>query len=113
MHYLSSVQIFGMLFRGRYVLLSMSIFSIYTGLIYNDCFSLAFNMFGTAYPEGVNTPFPPSSTYVFGVDPVWFAKDNKLNFYNSLKMKMAVIFGGFFSTFAALIAFVAHLSPLS
>src|SRR5690242_3012488 len=31
--------------------------------------------------------------YAFGVDPVWKGATNELLYYNSLKMKMAVIFG--------------------
>jgi V-type H+-transporting ATPase subunit a len=32
-------------------------------------------------------------TYEFGIDPAWYETTNKLSFYNSLKMKMAIIFG--------------------
>jgi len=40
-----------MMFGGRYVILMMAIFSIYTGLIYNEFFSVPFGLFGKSAYE--------------------------------------------------------------
>jgi V-type H+-transporting ATPase subunit a len=92
-------ELFGMIFHGRYIILLMGLFSIYTGLLYNDIFGLAIDFFGTSYPifetndKGVEEGIFSNETYIFGVDPAWYGTSNKLLFYNSLKMKMSVIFG--------------------
>ena len=31
--------------------------------------------------------------YPFGIDPKWYVSKNELNFLNSLKMKLAVLYG--------------------
>ncbi|CAI5481064.1 unnamed protein product [Closterium sp. Yama58-4] len=93
-----------MAFGGRYVILLMSIFSIYTGFIYNEFFSLAFDfpLFGgTAYhcrtpdchDSGTAGLVKDGATYLFGVDPAWKGSRTELPFLNSLKMKMSIILG--------------------
>lgn len=41
-------DIMEMTFGGRYVIMMMSVFSIYTGLIYNEFFSVPFELFGSS-----------------------------------------------------------------
>ncbi|KAM1382129.1 hypothetical protein EV1_034095 [Malus domestica] len=95
-------DIMEMAFGGRYVILLMAIFSIYTGFIYNEFFSVPFELFGpSAYAcrdlscrdattAGLIKVHP---TYPFGLDPVWHGSRSELPFLNSLKMKMSIIIG--------------------
>ncbi|KAJ8768707.1 hypothetical protein K2173_023611 [Erythroxylum novogranatense] len=91
-----------MLFGGRYVLLLMSIFSIYCGLIYNEFFSVPFHIFGGSAYKCRDTTCSDAQTvglikyqdsYSFGVDPSWRGSRSELPFLNSLKMKMSILLG--------------------
>ncbi|CAA6656874.1 unnamed protein product [Spirodela intermedia] len=79
-----------MAFGGRYVLLLMSLFSIYCGLIYNEFFSRSFQIFGSS---AYKCREPNLRPYRFGVDPRWRGSRTELPFLNSLKMKMSILFG--------------------
>ncbi|PWA55284.1 V-type proton ATPase [Artemisia annua] len=95
-------DIMEMAFGGRYVIIMMSIFSIYTGFIYNEFFSMPYEIFG---PSAYACRDPSCSeattiglikvrdTYPFGVDPVWHGTRSELPFLNSLKMKMSILLG--------------------
>uniref|UniRef100_A0A8C9N4Q5 V-type proton ATPase subunit a n=1 Tax=Serinus canaria TaxID=9135 RepID=A0A8C9N4Q5_SERCA len=112
----STNEIWNTFFSGRYLILLMGIFSMYTGFIYNDCFSKSFNFFGSSWhiiPMFENNtwnkdvllentvlqlnPAVPGvysgNPYPFGIDPIWNVASNKLTFLNSYKMKMSVVIG--------------------
>nr|CAD2180426.1 unnamed protein product [Meloidogyne enterolobii] len=112
-------EIFNTFFAGRFIIMMMGVFSMYTGLIYNDTFSKSFNIFGSKWRNPFNHTeliglqkmalsirkkasliFDPNDAflgeegpYLLGMDPIWNLADNRLNFINSMKMKMSVIFG--------------------
>jgi V-type H+-transporting ATPase subunit a len=74
----------------------MGVFAFYCGFIYNDFFSLPFNLFGSCFKnvEGsAVTELIPDCVHPLGLDPKWYVAKNELGFMNSLKMKMAVIVG--------------------
>jgi len=90
-------ELFKTCYGGRYLLLLMGLFSIYTGLIYNECFSVAMDIFGTNWEYHGNETearrIDPDRTYPVGVDPAWNGVPNSLNYYNSLKMKLSIVLG--------------------
>lgn len=45
-------QIWKMMFGGRYLILLMGLFSVYTGAIYNECFSRGLSTFNSAWHVG-------------------------------------------------------------
>ncbi|RVE68291.1 hypothetical protein OJAV_G00089420 [Oryzias javanicus] len=123
-------EIWNTFFEGRYIILMMGIFSIYTGLIYNDCFSKSLNIFGSGW--SVNAMFKtgvwtndvlhgnrfltldPNVTGVFtgpyplGIDPIWNLASNRLTFLNSYKMKMSVIVGVIHMSFGVILSTFNH-----
>ncbi|KAL8195355.1 hypothetical protein R6Q57_025758 [Mikania cordata] len=95
-------DIMEMTFGGRYVILLMALFSIYTGLIYNEFFSVPFELFSpsayacrdAACSEATTIGLIKArDTYPFGVDPAWHGSRSELPFLNSLKMKMSILLG--------------------
>uniref|UniRef100_A0A8C7HNL6 V-type proton ATPase subunit a n=1 Tax=Oncorhynchus kisutch TaxID=8019 RepID=A0A8C7HNL6_ONCKI len=128
-------EIWRMMFGGRYLILLMGLFSVYTGAIYNECFSRGLSPFssgwhvGPMFENGDPTTvkennflsLDPNITgvftgpYPFGIDPVWGMSNNHLTFLNSYKMKMSVIIGVIHMTFGVCLAFFnyIHFNQLS
>merc|ERR1719300_882222 len=125
-------EIFNIFFGGRYIIFLMSVFSIYTGLIYNDVFSKSLNIFGSHFSaagmtfdasnsnplvlsaqymlDPKNNSMYSSDPYPFGVDPAWQSATNKIGFLNTYKMKISLIFGVIHMTFGVLLSLWNKLS---
>lgn len=104
-------------FNGRYIILLMGMFSIYTGCIYNDAFSQPYNFFESQWEDYHNNTAEYRNEYTrvgqfskdlnlhendgeythepypFGIDPEWSHCSNKLPMMNSFKMKISIVFG--------------------
>ncbi|XP_056608473.1 V-type proton ATPase 116 kDa subunit a isoform X6 [Triplophysa dalaica] len=126
-------EMFQMVFAGRYIILLMGVFSVYTGIIYNDCFSKSLNVFGSGWSvrpmfgvKGANWTFKTleenrllqldpavpgvfGGPYPIGIDPIWNIATNKLTFLNSFKMKMSIILGVIHMLFGVTLSLFNHL----
>ncbi|KAI0657235.1 ATPase V0/A0 complex [Cubamyces menziesii] len=109
-------EIFGTFFFGRYIILLMGLFSIYTGFLYNDIFSKSLHLFHSGWsfaePNGNDTSvvgIPNGHTYPFGIDPAWHGAENALLFTNSYKMKMSIVLGVIHMSFAVCLQVPNHI----
>ncbi|XP_030643672.1 V-type proton ATPase 116 kDa subunit a [Chanos chanos] len=123
----STNEMWRMLFGGRYVILLMGLFSVYTGAVYNECFSkglspfpsgwhltpmsLHYNWSDDTLRDNQYLTLDPNVTgvfqgpYPFGIDPIWRLASNRLTFLNSYKMKMSIIIGVIHMTFGVCLSF--------
>ncbi|KAI6179364.1 V-type proton ATPase subunit a [Aphelenchoides besseyi] len=132
-------EIFNTFYGGRYVIVLMGAFAIYTGFIYNDFFAKSFNIFGSGWkvspevlanlekyvPQNISIKEIPDSEswellprtsflhsqgpYPFGLDPVWNLATNRLNFLNPMKMKSSVIIGVSQMLFGLMLSLFNHI----
>ncbi|KAI3624830.1 VPH1 [Malassezia furfur] len=106
-------EITSMFFYGRYIILLMGAFAVFTGLLYNDIFSLSMHLWHTGWEwprgEGSLTAEPTGRVYPIGLDPTWHGAENNLVFTNSLKMKLSIVLGVAQMTFALLLNVPNHI----
>jgi len=83
--------------------------SIYVGCVYNEFFSMPMTVFGGStytwrgalacreWDEGKGdatpTCVPTTNSYAFGSDPIWHGTLTDIQFFNSMKMKLSIVFG--------------------
>lgn len=109
-------ELFAMVYYGRYIALVMAVFSVFTGLIYNDVFSKSMTLFESQWEwdppanfvEGmqISAKLKGDYRYPFGLDWMWHGTDNDLLFSNSFKMKMSIIMGWAHMTYSLCFALI-------
>jgi V-type H+-transporting ATPase subunit a len=80
----------------RYLLLLLGFFATFWGVIYNDFMSLPVEIVRSWYDYNDTRDelkLKEDWVYPFGIDHGWYLAKNELTYFNSLKMKLSVIFG--------------------
>jgi V-type H+-transporting ATPase subunit a len=112
-----SFELFAMIFYGRYIALVMAVFSVFTGLMYNDIFSKSMTLWGSAWEYERPENWKQGDTvtailndngyrYPFGLDWAWHGTENNLLFTNSYKMKMSIILGWAHMTYSLCFSYI-------
>lgn len=112
-----SFELFAMIFYGRYIALVMAVFSVFTGLMYNDIFSKSMTLWGSAWEYERPDNWKQGDTvtavlndngyrYPFGLDWAWHGTENNLLFTNSYKMKMSIILGWAHMTYSLCFSYI-------
>ena len=108
-------DIFEMAFYGRYIILMMGMFSMYTGLIYNDIFSRSLSLFSSqwSWPNDLveghiyEADLTNRTTGILlELDWMWHGTENELLFANSFKMKLSILLGWCHMTYSLSLSFI-------
>jgi len=111
---------FADIFKQKWLILLMSLFAIYCGFMYNECFALPMAFFPSnwtyqteddplIYHDKYATRVSDNYVYPFGVDPLWKGSKNELDYANSLKMKMSIILGVTQMSFGLFLSLLNHI----
>lgn len=79
------------IYKMRYLLVLLGVFSTYSGLIYNEFMSLKIPFFRSCY-EALGRE-PETCVYPFGFDWIWGEAVNETGFMNSYRTKLSIIIG--------------------
>ena len=88
----SKSNLLSQLWNYRLLILMIGISAIFCGLMYNEFLGLNAGWFGSCYNAEDGTKIK-GCELAFGLDPIWALSENHIAFVNSLKMKLAIIFG--------------------
>lgn len=85
----------GDLVSARYMLVIMGMMATFCGLCYNDFMALPLELFESCYKniDEHHVELKEDCVYPIGFDPKWYLGANELTYFNSVKMKIAVILG--------------------
>ncbi|KAI8430749.1 hypothetical protein MSG28_000920 [Choristoneura fumiferana] len=112
----SNNEIWNIFFGGRYIILLMSLFSIYAGFIYNDLFSKGVKLKTSGWSHVSYSEEELLASPVLMVEPKDYGlvypfglAENKILFENSLKMKLSIIIGVIHMIFGLSLSLFNHM----